>query len=131
MQICIQLYGFKYSYLIQIIFKQIYLTNTTTSGQSVSGNDDNRDVLYTPWSSRTSLTTWSSLEHWTGINHRELNQMSKVYVDWYLNRCNKELIHFLHKYHTVILKYPIPITPQLSLLTLNVLSDTSKWYSGT
>ena len=40
--------GTKYSYWIQIIFKQIYLTGTTSLGQSRPGSNDNERVLHTP-----------------------------------------------------------------------------------
>ena len=54
--ICIQLYGIKYSYSIQIIFKQIYLTHKSDPNKyKPSGSEWTREflqwmVLYTPQS---------------------------------------------------------------------------------
>ena len=56
------IYGLKYSYPIQIIFKQIYLTHegtltgTITLGQSEPGYNDNEDILHTPQISRTGAS---------------------------------------------------------------------------
>ena len=50
--ICAKLYGFKYSYLILIIFQQIYFsvdgtqTGTTTPGVSERGNNNNNDGVH-------------------------------------------------------------------------------------
>ena len=53
---CTQLYGFEYSYLMQITFKQVYLSQigTTTSGWSKFGNNGHEEV--TPYSSE--LWNW-------------------------------------------------------------------------
>ena len=56
----LQLYGIKYSYQVQIIFKQIYLTHSwdpLTMGQREFGSNGNKDVLHTPLSSRTGTST--------------------------------------------------------------------------
>ena len=52
-----QLYGIKYSYLIQIICMQIYLieTGTTSPDQSGPGSIGNEEVLHIPHSSRTGI----------------------------------------------------------------------------
>ena len=58
--ICIQLYGFKYSYLILIIFKQTYLMGilaaTNTLNQSGHGSNSNWKEYHTARSSRNGTS---------------------------------------------------------------------------
>ena len=78
----LRLYDIKYSYPIQIICEQIYLTHrwtltgTTTLDQSGPGNNENEGVIHTLQISRTGATLSDAghtqnihFWHWVGSYH--------------------------------------------------------------
>ena len=114
------LYGIKYSYLILMIFKQIYLdkilTETTTVGQSRPGSNGNEGVKHIPQISRPRPLTFDAVYY-------------HFQDTWFLREfyfSTRDTVDFVYKGNFLLARLP-HIGEELQLLCYSSISIREEW----